>query len=364
MESKNFNYKNKNYDVVVQKIIDWKTSIKTKKDIEKNIFNSYFTKSLSVANQKKFITILKDIDITKIANNEVISNTKKEFKKYLISDFANYLVNYLMGYKELSLLIEQPDIEEIMVNDYYKIFIFSRDNICYKTNIAFNEKDYIFFIDYLKKTLNADFSEIEFIDGILPDQSRINIVSEVVAKFNVITIRKYLQKPLTIVDLVKQGFLSAEIAAYLWIAVDGLHVRPANIFICGGTSTGKTTLLSVLLDFIPSKTRIVSVEDTNEVDYSGFDNVVCLSSNISNPESLFNITINILRMRPDRIIIGETRGKEARALFTAMGTGHDGCISTIHANNVNSPRFTTRYQDIAAGPAKYGAVQSYANDAS
>lgn len=328
MNTKNFNYKNEEYDKVIKQIT---FSLKT---INEKVFVSYFLKNISSSDKTTFINLLKKIDNSIIVDNNKIKETKNTFKKYLVSDFANYLVDYLIGYKEITPLISSKDIEEIMINDFDKVFVFCRDNICYKTNVVFKKEEYKHFINYLKNTLKKDFKEREFIDGVLPDQSRINIVSDNVAKINIITIRKYLKKPLTIVDLIKTNVLSSEIAAYLWVAIDGLNVKPANLFICGGTSTGKTTLVNVLLDFLPSDTRIISVEDTKEIDFSNFENNVCLFSNISNPDSLFDISVNILRMRPDRIIIGETRGKEAKALFSAMACGHEGCISTIHANNV------------------------------
>lgn len=325
---KNIEYKNKEYDKILEKIFS------KQKDVQP-IFEPYFLKDLSSLDKKNFLNLLSKINTQKIATPEIIENTKKTFSKYLISDFSNYLVDYLIGYRELSILMNSNDYEEIMINDYDKVFVFSRDNLFYKTNIVFEEKNYNKFVEYLRNTLLTDFNKREFIDGILPDRSRINIVSKSIAGFNVITIRKYLKKPLNIIDLIKNKEITPEIATYLWIIIDGLNVKPANLFICGGTSTGKTTLLNALLDFIPSDSRIIGVEDTFEIDYSNFENYVCLSSNISDENSLYDISVNIMRMRPDRIIIGETRGKEVRALFLAMSTGHEGCLSTIHGNNVN-----------------------------
>lgn len=325
---KNIDYKNKEYDNILEKIF-------SKKKVTQPIFEPYFLKGLSSLDKKNFLNLLSKINTEKIAAPEIIDNTKKTFSKYLTSEFSNYLVDYLIGYRELSKLMNSNDYEEIMINYYDKVFVFSRDNQFYKTNIVFEERNYSAFIKYLKDTLLTDFDTREFIDGILPDRSRINIVSKSISGFNVITIRKYLNKPLNIIDLIKNKEITPEIATYLWIAVDGLNIKPANLFICGGTSTGKTTLLNALLDFIPFDSRIIGVEDTLEIDYSNFENYVCLSSNISDENSLYDISVNIMRMRPDRIIIGETRGKEVRALFLAMSTGHEGCLSTIHGNNVN-----------------------------
>ena len=183
-------------------------------------------------------------------------------------------------------------------------------------------------------TVNKSFNNREFIDGSLPDKSRLNIVSKNVCDFNAITIRKFTKKPLTIIDLINSETIDPITAAYLWTVIDGFKIKPANIFVCGGTGCGKTTFLNVLLDFINNKERIILIEDTNEIDITDFDDGVSLLSDISNENSLYNITINTLRMRPDRIIIGEVRGKEAQGLFVAMDTGHDGCLATLHANNI------------------------------
>jgi archaeal flagellar protein FlaI len=325
MEEIEFDFENKEYNEVIYKII--------LKSIDLKDLEPYFLENISKDKKQNILYEIKNIDSSSIAPEEIILETKDFFKDSLKKEFSDYMVNYLIGYKELTPIMDNDDYEEIMVNDYNSVFVISRRNVYYKTNITFDKTSFNIFLEYIKKTLNNDFKKRDFIDGILPDNSRVNIISKKVAKFNVITIRKYLRTPLTIVDLINSNTISYEVATYLWIIVDGFGIKPANVFICGGTSTGKTTLLNILLNFINSKTRVIGVEDTREIDFSMFENHVSLTSNISDPDSLYNITTNILRMRPDRIIIGETRGKEAKALFMAMATGHQGCISTIHANN-------------------------------
>jgi len=320
-----FDYENKEFNEIIYKIM-----LHT---IEISDFDNYFTKGLTNEDKEKVLTEIKNLDFSIIAINEVIVETKNFFKKYLESDFTEYLIDYLIGYKELAPIMKSDDYEEIMVNDYNKVFVISRKNIYYKTNIVFDRRSFNVFLEYIKKTINGDFNKRKFIDGVLPDNSRINIVSKEIARFNVITIRKFLSKPLTIVDLINNNTFNYEVAAYLWTVIEGFNLKPANLFICGGTSTGKTTLLNILLNFVHPKERVICVEDTKEINTTIFDNSVSLISDISDPDSLYNITLNILRMRPDRIVIGETRGKEAKALFMAMDTGHQGCISTIHANN-------------------------------
>ena len=233
----------------------------------------------------------------------------------------------------LSNLLRDDDIEEIMINANKNIFIFSRNQGSKKQSFSLSSEDLEklvkLIIDYCKR----DFEKRDFIDGILPDGSRVNVVIKELSDDYIITIRKYLQVKLTIIDLILTGLLTPNMAAYLWTIVEGFNIKPVNIFVCGGTGTGKTSLLNIVFNFIDSKERLITIEDTRELDLSNFENSVSLVSDISNPDSLANITINTLRMRPDRIIIGEVRGKEAQSLFAAMDTGHDGCMATLHSNN-------------------------------
>jgi archaeal flagellar protein FlaI len=327
MENIDLKYQNEEYDSILLKI-------KSKK-INLNDLSKYFLKKTSEDDKKKIVKYLVNIDDSLIFPNNIINNKKEYLKKIFISDFSNYIINYLIGYRELTRIMDSDDYEEIMINDYDKVFVISRRNVYYKTDILFTPETLNYFLKKVKQTLDNDFLERDFIDGMLPDNSRINIVSKKISKFNTTTIRKFLKVPLTIVDLIKNKTINYEVAVYLWLVIDGFRLYPANVFICGGTSSGKTTILNSLLHFINPKVRVIGVEDTKEINYSIFENHVSMVSNISDPDSLYNITINIMRMRPDRIIIGETRGKEAKALFMAMDTGHQGCISTIHANNSN-----------------------------
>ncbi len=317
-----FLYVNEEYNLIIEKIEN----------------DSLDLKDISKYMEKENPLILKELKKLKkqkqtIQNPEVIKNIKSKFKEYLNKDFSNYLVDYFLGYRQLTRLFESKDIEEIIINDLDKVFIIDREQKKTLTGISFTEKEYDKFIDILINTVNKDFTKREFIDGSLPDKSRLNIVSTNVCNFHAITIRKFTRKPLTIIDLINSETLDSYTAAYLWTIIDGFKIKPANIFICGGTGCGKTTFLNVLLDFINNTERVISIEDTNEIDTTNFEDSVSLLSDISNENSLYDITINTLRMRPDRIIIGEVRGKEAQGLFVAMDTGHDGCLATLHANS-------------------------------
>jgi flagellar protein FlaI len=166
-------------------------------------------------------------------------------------------------------------------------------------------------------------------DGVV-GSDRINVVIPPLASGITITIRRFKQHRLTILDLIRTRVISAEAAAFLWIAMSRFGV-PKNILISGGTGTGKTTMLNILSVFIPSNERIITIEDTGEIQLD-HPNVVKMISNPDNNVDMDSLLINALRMRPDRIIVGEVRGKEAITLFTAMNTGHEGCMGTLHAN--------------------------------
>jgi flagellar protein FlaI len=150
-----------------------------------------------------------------------------------------------------------------------------------------------------------------------------------------LTVRKFSQIPLTILDLIENKTISSELASFLWVLVDGGGNFQKNILIVGGTASGKTTLLNVLANFSRLHERIVSIEDTLEISLLSRDNWVALEAKSNSGEEITmdDLLKNSLRMRPDRIIVGEVRGKEALTLFTAMDNGHAGCMGTIHANN-------------------------------
>jgi len=261
-----------------------------------------------------------------ICENKIIETKRNEKADSFFKDISKINTS-------LSDLLQNDDIEEIMINSITNAFIFSRKSGSKRIDIALSSSDLDELVKLIISCCKRDFEKRDFIDGVLPDGSRVNVVSKNISEEYVITIRKFLKTKLTIIDLILSNALTPNMAAYIWTIVEGLKIKPSNLFVCGGTGTGKTSLLNIILDFVNSTDRLVVIEDTRELDLSLFENSVSLVSDISNPESLANITINTLRMRPDRIIVGEVRGKEAQSLFAAMDTGHDGCMATLHSNN-------------------------------
>lgn len=180
--------------------------------------------------------------------------------------------------------------------------------------------------------LGGDYPILE---GMLSDGSRVSIVFEPIAIDGpCFSVRKFPRHAMGMVELIRSGMLSAELAALLWLYVDGLGARPANILIAGGAGSGKTTLLSALAQLIPPRSRIVIIEDTPELRVS-HPNVVRLTVSPLHHRhqvDMERLLRAALRLRPDRIIVGEVRGREAETLLAAMNTGHAGSMGTIHAN--------------------------------
>ena len=247
---------------------------------------------------------------------------------------------YLSGYGGLSFFFDNDEIEEIMVNKTDSpIFIFhQKEGLC-KTNINFTKEEYLTFLNKLQNLTAKKLDDHNpVLDGRLPDGSRINITSNYVSPFSpTITIRKFTEKPLSIVSLIKNNTISKEAAAFLWVCIDGFRLCPQSTLVIGGSGSGKTTLLFALTSFIRYNERIISIEDTPELNLSDRENWISLEArpktSLIEEVTMDMLLKNALRMRPDRIIIGEVRGEEARTMFTAMDTGHNGLLGTLHANN-------------------------------
>ena len=163
----------------------------------------------------------------------------------------------------------------------------------------------------------------------LPDGSRANIIVKPISEKTIITIRKFKKQKLSITSLIENETMDSDLASYLWLCVEGLKILPLNILVVGGAASGKTTTLNALSSFIPQSDRIVSIEEVREVDFDR-ENWVALEAQQTGMDVILK---NVLRMRPDRIIVGEVRGSEAETLFNSMNVGLGGVLGTMHANN-------------------------------
>lgn len=240
-----------------------------------------------------------------------------------------------VGLGPLEALIERDDLTEIMVNGPDQVFV-EKNGILYRTDTAFaGSSQVLSAIERIVSPLGRRIDESSpMVDARLPDGSRVNAIIPPLSLVGpTITIRKFSRKPLQAEDLVRFGSVSPEIIRFLAICV---AVRK-NILISGGTGSGKTTLLNVLSSFLPNSERIVTIEDAAELQLHQ-EHLVRLESRPPNVEGKGAVTIrdlvrNALRMRPDRIVVGECRGGEALDMLQAMNTGHDGSLTTIHANS-------------------------------
>ncbi len=249
----------------------------------------------------------------------------------------NELYHEAIGLGPLEDLISRDDITEIMVNGPDNVYV-EHKGVLYKTDTAFaDDHQVLAAIDRIVSPLGRRIDESSpMVDARLKDGSRVNAIIPPLSLVGPsITIRKFAKTPLTVENLISYGSITAEIAHFLDICV---KIRK-NILISGGTGSGKTTLLNILSGYLPAKERIITIEDAAELQLRQ-EHLVRLESRPANIEGKGEVTIrdlvrNSLRMRPDRIVIGECRGGEALDMLQAMNTGHDGSLTTIHAN---SPR--------------------------
>jgi pilus assembly protein CpaF len=244
------------------------------------------------------------------------------------------VVHNVLGYGPLQPLLDDPEITEIMVNDPDTVWI-ERYGKLYRTDVRFLGQEHLLqVIDKIVSAVGRRIDEASpMVDARLPDGSRVNAVIHPLAIGGpMLTIRKFSKEPYTVEDLIAFGTLDRRLALFLEACVRG----KLNILISGGTGTGKTTLLNVVSAYVPGDERIITIEDAAELRLRQ-EHVLRLESRPPNIEGKGEVTIrdlvrNALRMRPDRIIVGEVRGAEALDMLQAMNTGHEGSLSTIHAN--------------------------------
>lgn len=252
-------------------------------------------------------------------------------------EITSYVKDELLAFGPITPLLDNSEVSEVMVNSPTEVY-FERNGKIVRSSTTFEDDQHVLrVIEKIVAPIGRRVDESSpMVDARLPDGSRVNaIIPPLALKGPSLTIRKFSDTPFTINDLIKFGTLSPEMAEFLDICVKS----SLNVFISGGTGSGKTSTLNVLSSFIPNEERIVTIEDAAELKLNQ-DHIVSLESRPANIEGKGQITIrdlvrNSLRMRPDRIVVGEVRGAEALDMLQAMNTGHDGSLSTGHAN---SPR--------------------------
>ncbi|MFH0711693.1 MAG: ATPase, T2SS/T4P/T4SS family [archaeon] len=278
--------------------------------------------------KKKFI-----VDAERILK-EKLPNTTEETKNFLIGK----LIQEMLGLGEIEFMVNDPNLEEIVIlSSKETIRVYHKKYKWIRSNIILEREDRI--VNYSKSIARRVGREITvlspLLDAHLVSGDRVNsVLYPISTNGNTITIRKFARDPYTIVDLISNKTCSIDVACLLWLAIE----YEMNVLISGGTASGKTVLLNVCMPFIPPNHRIVSVEDTRELMLPDFLYWTPLVTRSANPEgkgevSMLDLLVNSLRMRPDRIVMGEMRRKEeAMVLFEAMHTGHS-VYATLHADS-------------------------------
>ena len=305
-------------------------------------YDAFENKELLDQLRTKIIQNLIDNNLTAKGTMDDFIKTEidKTLEGYDLSDIErsyiyNLIDNEINGYGPLSELLEDKDITEIMVNGKDQIYIELNGEIIKDDGISFINDDHIIrtiqrMIQPLGRTIDTTNP---MVDARLEDGSRLNaVIPPLSLKGPVLTIRKFKPELANIEDFLRNGTLTPYMARFLEACVKA----KLNIIICGGTGGGKTTLLNVLSSFIGSDERIITIEDAAELKLNQ-EHVISLETRLTNYEgegaiTIRDLVINSLRMRPDRIIVGEVRGKEAFDMLQAMNTGHSGSLTTMHAN--------------------------------
>ena len=249
---------------------------------------------------------------------------------------ANAVYESIRGLGVLGQIIADPEITEVMINGYRDIFV-ERSGRLQKLENHFESRQELETIitKFVSQSGRVVNESEPIVDTHLEDGSRVNVVMPPVALNGpIVTIRRFPREAMTVQKLISYGSITPEVAEVLELLVRARY----NIFVSGGTGSGKTTFLNALSNFIPRDERIITIEDSAELQIKNIDNLVRLETRNAGPDGSGAITIkdlikSALRMRPDRIVVGEVRGAEALDMLQAMNTGHDGSLSTGHANS-------------------------------
>lgn len=292
---------------------------------------------------KKYIT--DNLPLAQLSNEELEARVEDIVNQFLSGKYcsiqqrveiAEQVYGSIRGFGLLDSIINDDTITEVMINGPDNIFI-EQSGRLYKLDRQFESERNL--EDIIQRIVGLAGREVNqanpICDTRLPDGSRVNVVLPPIALCGpTVTIRKFSKTPMTIERLIAYGSLTQEIADVLEMFVKAKY----NIFVCGGTGSGKTTFLNALSNYIPKDERVITIEDSAELQIVGVDNLVSLETRNANASGSGEISIrdlikSSLRMRPERIVVGEVRGGEALDMLQAMNTGHDGSLSTGHANS-------------------------------
>jgi pilus assembly protein CpaF len=282
---------------------------------------------------------------------EVFNRLQAKVPESIRQQISREVIDDVLGYGPIQPLLNDPDVDEVMVNGPKKVYVEKKGKLI-KTAVTFeNDEQVLRVIDRIILPLGRRVdSDSPTVDARLPDGSRVNaIVRPVAIDGPSITIRKFRKDKLSMQQLVEFGSITAPMSEFLRACV----ISRLNIIISGGTGSGKTTLLNVLSSLIPETERIVTIEDAAELQLQQ-EHIVRLETKVADLEGKGQVTIrdlvkNALRMRPDRIIVGECRGGETLDMLQAMNTGHDGSLTTLHANTPRDALSRTETMVLMAG---------------
>ena len=294
---------------------------------------------------KRYIT--ETVSLSKVSDEELEEKIETLFLQKLDGEYCSMeqrvsiveqVYSSIRGFGLLDTIIKDDNITEVMINGPADIFIEKKGRLM-KLDKQFESERKL--EDVIQRIVGLAGREVNqsnpICDTRLPDGSRVNVVLPPIALCGpTVTIRKFSKEPMTIAKLIQYGSLTQEIADKLEMLVKAKY----NIFVCGGTGSGKTTFLNALSNYIPHDERVITIEDSAELQIVGVDNLVRLETRNANTSGAGEITIrdlikSSLRMRPERIVVGEVRGGEALDMMQAMNTGHDGSLSTGHANSTH-----------------------------
>jgi len=309
----------------VGRYVDIYEDLKTK--VHQEVINEINKSNIKIDNKESTGELARIID-------EILEIEAGDINRSDRTKIATDILNDIAGHGPLEVLLQDSDVSEIMVNGPNRVYIEKKGKL-QLSDVVFKDNEHVMnIIDRIVSSIGRHIDESSpMVDARLQDGSRVNAIIPPLSLIGpVITIRKFSKKPITVNQLIEFGSLSNKMVSFLEACVKG----KLNIIVSGGTGSGKTTLLNVLSSFIPDNERIITIEDAAELQLVQ-DHVITLESRPSNLEgkgriAIRDLVVNALRMRPDRIIVGEVRSAETLDMLQAMNTGHDGSLTTIHAN--------------------------------